>query len=309
MGYSDFMNFGLVLRHYRTEKHFSQENLSEGICDRKQISNIECGKCSPTLNLINLLSKKLDVDLYTKYSEVMHHKNLETHKAIEEINEHLHNSKELSKILPILEACETKEEFSSGEPYQILQYGYAGYYISVDKDYLSAKKHLLNALLDHYEDEADIFSKDNHFSNIELACLLSLASVLNELNETVVSKKYYNDLLKYCFELFTESRYTINSNYHFELNLIGRTVYNYVKDHRESSDETERYINNALALLKKYDSSGNLFEVLLSKAYVEFRKGNNEYAKELLCQSKAIGTIYRSEAYIQKIMNSLDFEK
>lgn len=57
--------FGQNLKKYRLRKKYSQEYLAE-ICGlhRTYISSIELGKKSPSLQTIEILANKLEIDIY-----------------------------------------------------------------------------------------------------------------------------------------------------------------------------------------------------------------------------------------------------
>ncbi len=306
MKYGEYMNFGQTLKYYRKERHISQEDLSCGICDRKYVSNVENNKCIPSLYMVYLLSEKLNIDLFSKYAQTMRHKNIETHRLIEKISDSLRAEKTISEILPLLDCCKELEDFKTGEPFQCLNYGYAAYYLCVKKEYKIARNYLQNALFHHYEDETKLLFAGNHFSNIELACLLSLATTLFECEEQSKSKNYFLFLFDYFDLLFSESRYSVNSNYHFELNFVGKVLFNYFLTFPEESIETGEQVDKILDFLRRYDSSCNLTELLLCKAKVEKARGNDKAAETVIKQAQTIGQLYRSTDYVNRQIKRLD---
>lgn len=63
-------NFGYSLRHYRREKMLSQEDLGlKSGLDRTYISGLERGKRNPTLKIINILAKNLEIPISYLVSE------------------------------------------------------------------------------------------------------------------------------------------------------------------------------------------------------------------------------------------------
>lgn len=57
--------FGINLKWYRFEKKLSQEQLAELIgCNPKYISALERGICSPSLEMIEKISKILNIEAY-----------------------------------------------------------------------------------------------------------------------------------------------------------------------------------------------------------------------------------------------------
>lgn len=58
----DYESIGKRIKHYRTDKKMSQEDLGKIVCVNYQhISNIEAGRRYPSLELIILIANALDV--------------------------------------------------------------------------------------------------------------------------------------------------------------------------------------------------------------------------------------------------------
>ena len=95
------ITIGEIIKHYRLQKHLSQEKLAQGICDRKYISHIELGKQIPTLDIVNQLSERLGINLYETYALMLRHHDIETHQKIEQLNQHFSIDK-ISKLITCL---------------------------------------------------------------------------------------------------------------------------------------------------------------------------------------------------------------
>lgn len=78
-----YITIGEIIRYYRKESGLSQEELAEGICDRKYLSHIENNKNIPTLDIINQLSNRLGINLYDSYALMLHKHDIDTYKKIE----------------------------------------------------------------------------------------------------------------------------------------------------------------------------------------------------------------------------------
>ncbi|WP_342753592.1 helix-turn-helix transcriptional regulator [Pantoea sp. MBD-2R] len=63
--------FGKKVKHIRKIRHLSQEVLSQDAhLDRSYISHIECGKCNPSLLIINQIAGALDVTMNELVSDI-----------------------------------------------------------------------------------------------------------------------------------------------------------------------------------------------------------------------------------------------
>lgn len=58
---------GLIIKEKRLDKGWSQKKLAEGICTNKYISLIETNQRNPSVNMLNKLSKRLEIDLFEYY--------------------------------------------------------------------------------------------------------------------------------------------------------------------------------------------------------------------------------------------------
>lgn len=302
----DYTEFGNILRYERTKRGLSQSELAEGICERKQISNIECGKCMPNLYTVNLLSHRLKVNLHRSYANVLHHKNMDTHLKITKINEIISVSGKSVELKALLDKYVLLDDFKDGEPYQMLHYGYASYYYNHCRDYKTTIEHLYNVVLSNYSNEdALINCSTNEFSNVELGALLMLASTLLKEGEKAKSQVYYNKLFDYLCRFLSQDKYYINAEGHFELNFIGKVIFNYTIDFQDKVCEIESWIDMTLSALRKFDSACNITEILLCKAKLLRTKGNESETARILAQADWVGSLYRSEEYIKRLKDQL----
>ena len=118
---NDYITIGEIIRHYRKGKNLSQEELSNGICDRKHLSHIENDKVIPTLDIIDRLSERLQVNLYENYALMLRHHDMDTHKKIELLNQN-YKPELLDNLIILVEKYDLLPSFQYGEPKQILLY-------------------------------------------------------------------------------------------------------------------------------------------------------------------------------------------
>ena len=108
-----FVDFGDVLRYYRTKAKLSQEQLAEGICTRVYISQIEKNKQIPTLYMVSAFSSRMGVNLFDAYALIIEHNDFDTHKKIEALNEAI-GSYDNRRLYELAREYEALPGFSSG---------------------------------------------------------------------------------------------------------------------------------------------------------------------------------------------------
>ncbi len=284
-----YTSIGEIIRYYRTKEGLSQEALAFGICDRKYLSKIELNKCVPTLEIINLLSEKLNVPLYSIYSLMLRHKNIETHKRIEVLNAHFFDDKK--KYLPdLIKEYENLPEFQDGEPAQILLYAKAIYLSNVE-DKLYDSIHLaFEALKINPNVSIDnLFTNNVHFTGIELK-LINMISICNFRSGNLEEgKKYYYLCITQLKENFFDIPYVTNKNEPSELKLFVVMAYNYFTFLKDDGAFTYADLDYTLNLLKKFHSTYMLPELLLCKAYQEIKNENYKKAREYYNVSHSLG--------------------
>lgn len=256
-----FIKIGDIIKHYRIERGLSQDELAEGICSRKYISQLETHQNIPTLFIINALSIKLGVNLYDSYAIMLQHHDIETHKKIVTLNRALAEAN-YDKIHKLVEDYHFLPEFQHGEPMQFLKYGESVYLANVLLEHNTAISIAKSALLN------DPFSPSNQpvfLSNIDLTLLNFIAVNTCRLGNFQEGKNYFDYLYNYLHNLFIQEHYITNRNNHFELRFFVNLIYNDFCFFHKTDTSSEEKIDNALELLKSLHSHFNLPELLLCK--------------------------------------------
>ena len=258
-----FIKIGDLIKHYRIEKGLSQDQLAEGICSRKYISQLETHQNIPTLFIINALSTRLGVNLYDSYAIMLQHHDIETHETIVRLNKAIGKA-DFNTIQSIVETYQSLPPFQCGEPMQFLRYGECVYLSNVllehDKAISIAKAALSN-------NEASMTQTPQYtiFSNIELTLLNFIAVNTCRLGNLQEGKKYFDFLYYYLNQLFSQNHYVANRNNHFELRFFSNLVYNDFCFFHKIDEFEPTKIDTVLELLKSLHSHFNLPELLLCK--------------------------------------------
>ncbi|MGN0311153.1 MAG: multiprotein-bridging factor 1 family protein [Lachnospiraceae bacterium] len=299
-----YSTIGEIIRHYRTSAHLSQNELASGICDRKYISKIELNKCIPTLDIINQLSDRLEINLYDSYALMLRHCNIETHKKITKLNEYFSSNQ--IKLKPLIQEYSKLEEFKSGEPYQYLKYAEALYAAYVLHDFSTAIEKASEGL--HVADFHNPSQKQVRLSNIESNLLLSYGVNNCRINNLEIGKSAFDYLLHYLHDLLSQYHYIVNRNYHYEQNLLGLVTYNYFVFLRDFSsyEELLDQIDKALNILDSLKNAANLPDLLFCKTYLLYKLGNKDLALETYYTAHSFSMYYYKDNYAEIETDILD---
>ncbi len=298
----NFSSIGEIIKYYRLTNDISQAALAEGICSREYLGKIERNECIPTLAMINQLSHKLEINLYDTYAIMLRHHNIETHQKIEKLNDFF--SEENIHLLPkLIEEYESLDNFQYGEPYQHLMYAKSICLSNLENQYMKAIQLAAQGLSLNHENLDDLLNHKQHYSNIELALLLSIAVNYCRCEEIETGKKYFKVLHTYLIHLLTQSHYAINKNNHFEINLLCNITYNKYVFCAENTFQELSEINQVIELMKDLRYSYSLPELLLCKSALENKLGLTSEAAKTYQIAHSIGLFLYSEDY------QLDLEK
>ena len=115
------ISFGKILKYYGTKLSLTQEELADGICSRKYISRLEKDIQVPTLDTVNKLFNKLEINIYDTYALMLRHHDIETHIMIENLNDNFSHAC-LKNLKPLIDNYSLLVTFKTGEPFLILAY-------------------------------------------------------------------------------------------------------------------------------------------------------------------------------------------
>lgn len=299
---TEYITIGEIIKYHRNELGISQETLAKDICSRKYISQIEGGKCFPTLFIINQLSNRLEINLYDTYALMLRHYDIDTHNKIEILNNHFNISsiKEIPKLISTFSAL---AGFKATEPAQYLKYAEALYLSNVTYSYDKSIEVSLGGLLLRYRTNEQIFQSTNHFSNIELSLILHLFVNYCRVEKFDCAKPYLSLLYNYLTNILSKKKYELNKNYHFEQNLLCSTIYNAFIFLKEKNYNIILYkkIVDAIKLMNFLKNSFKLPELLLCKSYIEYEQNEKTLAKKSFLQAHYLGELLYSYESITQL--------
>ncbi|MCR4777432.1 MAG: helix-turn-helix transcriptional regulator [Lachnospiraceae bacterium] len=300
----DNIHIGEVIKSCRVAAGLSQEELAESICSREYLGKVERGLNAPTIEVIDSLSERLNQNIYELYSLLLKHSDIKTHIKIESMNEYFTYGK-ISEILPLLEECSADPAFQTGEPFQILMYGYALYYSLTLRQYSTSIDYSLKGLLSKYRTTDQICSLKHHYSNVDITLMQHWAVNICRLNDNA-GLDILNFLLEYLFQTLSDSQYRVNAVHRFESKIIGPVCYNkflFQKAFDIALSESDlSQLNTSISLMKKNSSMYFLPELLLIRGNIYKKSGNNDAADFDLKTGKALGSFLYDDTYLEKII-------
>lgn len=300
----NYITIGEIIRHYRKEKGLSQAALADGICERKYISNIENNKNIPTLDIINQLSDRLQINLYETYALMLRHHDIDTHQKIDNLNL-CFNQEKCEYILPLIEEYEKLPGFQYGEPLQIIKYAKVLYLSNILRKYTEAIEMALEGISIHKNIKIENASTNLSLSNVELSLINAIGVNYCRNKQREEGKKYFDFLMNYLHQLFSISHYATNRNNHFELRFLSNVVYNYFVFFKDDPDFNSENIEKTLSLLKSLHCHYNLPELLLCKAYLKCKEEQLEEAKQLYTLAHSLGLYLYTDQYVESMEQSV----
>ncbi|PGZ92975.1 helix-turn-helix transcriptional regulator [Bacillus sp. AFS029533] len=189
-----------IIKYYRKEKGFSQDELCEGICSKSHLSRIESGRVSLSSKILALLSERLGIDINEKLNSYHMIENY-----LEELKNALimHNSNKVDEIIQKLEQI----PFISSSQYVVRNLLIlARYYLW--KNNLKQSLKIINSVERKYSENLSEYEK-NFLLHIKAIYYLSIyrsttsvdlraaVGILNQIN----LKEYKNKEVYYHFAL------------------------------------------------------------------------------------------------------------
>ncbi len=219
------MHIGKTIEYLRKLRKLTQQQLAKGICTREYIRKLEGGYNQPTIYILDLLSQRLQEDIYNYHLLVEKHNNIETHIKVQEINDilEIENYELLEKTVHVYENLES---FKEGEALQIVYYSKAlcDYYLR--QNYSDAINYCIKGLK-VYKKDFDIENwNDFLYSKIELKLINSIASCECYNNNTDKGIKIFYELFDYLDKYVLGTLYSIRAAGNFHVTLYTQVAYN-----------------------------------------------------------------------------------
>lgn len=300
----DQVSFGQILKYYRIQNNLTQEELASGICSRKYIIRLEQNQQIPTLDIVNQLCNKLEINLYDTYALILRHHNIETHEKIEKLNQFFSREKG-TQLKQLIDEYSKLDDFQYGEPYKILCYARCLYLGNVERNFQAARDIAYTVLSAEYPN----FEMPNFIpvslSNSDLSLLLSLATNYYRNGQSDESVLTYEIILRYLKSILSRSHYAVNKNHHFEMSLYGLVVYNLFITNKDFENNYEEELDFILNTLKTTENSFHLPELLFCKAYICKQKNCEADYESYYQMAYQIGKFLYDEQTLFNISNEL----
>ncbi len=273
------VNFGEVLRYYRKQEKFSQEQLAEGICTREYIVQIEKGSSIPTLYMIHAFSRKMGINLFDAYAVIVEHNDLDTHRKIEKLNEAI-SLRDDARIYKLAMEYSDLPGFSYGVPRQCIMHAFSLYYSNTLHDYERSVRYASEGLAISGIDNLD-HTNPATITKLDMCLLLVKAVDLCRLGRKKAGRRHLEYLYDNVKCRILESRYIANRNRRFDINMFAVTVYNLCEFFSDEADENMDCLEEAIQILRKYNCDTMREELMLYLAKYLDDKGKTGEARIL----------------------------
>ncbi len=248
-------HIGQTIAYLRKLRKLTQQQLADGICTREYIRKLENGYNQPTIYIIDLLSQRLQEDIYNYHLSVERHNDIETHLKIQEIND-IFASKNFELLIKIIQQYENLPTFKDGEALQIIYYSKAMCEYYLNDDYNKAIEYCIKGLNVYKKN----FNLNNWnkllYSNVELRIINTVASCKCYNYDLENGIKMFYELLEHLNKYISGTLYSIRTKGHFHIILYTQVVYN-LSNHltkQEKYNEALKIIDDAIdiSLRTKY---------------------------------------------------------
>ncbi len=240
-------HIGQTIAYLRKLRKLTQQQLADGICSREYIRKLENGYNQPTIYIIDLLSQRLQEDIYNYNLSVERHNDIETHIKIQEINDIL-ASRDFELLKKKIQQYMNIPSFNEGEALQVIYYSNAmcEYYLNIDYD--KVIDYCLKGL-NVYKQNFNLSNWNKYlYSNIELRIINTIASCKCITDEYENGIKIFYELLEYLNKYISVTLYSIRVKGHFHITLYTQVAYN-LSTHltkKEKYNEALKIIDDAI---------------------------------------------------------------
>lgn len=296
------ITIGEIIKYYRTSRKICQEDLANGICTRRQLSNIECNNSTPSLDLICDFSNRLNINLLSAFGNVYRHQDLPTHLKFVELAKAI-SSKDISTLENHISDCESNENFKIGEPRTLLAYAKAVSF-SLKGDAKSANTISKEELTFLFPDFPKLFNAPDNLSNVEYALLLTYSITECRLGNTDMGISLFDEISSRIKRLLSDSLYDSEEKKDFWTSLWCSAVYNKFCFMNDSALQMKDEIDEILEYQKTNNRIHILPELLLCKTIILIKEAKFNEAYEEYTRAKTIGEFYTSKENFERITES-----
>lgn len=273
---------GDIINRFRISHDMTLDSLADGICSKDHLCAIEHNRNQPSLYLLDQLSRKLNVNLFEYYYNLMAFESIEAYSLTNEIFRFI-SIYDLDGLNKYIKEHEKDDIFKKGDPKKNLLYGKAvldneyGDYnnsLKICLDLISCEKISINA---------NSLEK-RLYSHIELLIFNLTAINYHCLGEFDKALSYYELLYTQLSHILSLPTYELYQNLYFEAKLFLNVCSNLavLKLTTESFDESEKIITLALDIGQNIKSVHCHCELLFCLCELYYYTNRISEAKQVL---------------------------
>lgn len=223
---------GSEIKRLRKLKKMTQIQLAENICNQSEISRIEAGDCFPSLDILYLISNKLNIPISSFFNS-LDFEEMEEMKHIQKTVWNLSQTKQYEELFSYLKDIQSRKVYFHSEMEKFLLW----------KEYIS-----LHALkrLDGYYCVAELSSllRRNTIGvdrELDVHIKISMANIWAELKDYKRSLSLYKDLLNEEIKAPIDTRVKVKAHYNY-----GKLLF-LIKDYTAAFEVTTAGIELSIA--------------------------------------------------------------
>lgn len=273
---------GDIIKRFRISHEMTLDSLSDGICTKDHLCAIEHNRNQPSLYLLDQLSKKLNVNLFEYYYNLMSFESIEAYSLSNEIFQFI-SLYDLDGLSEYIDTHEKDEVFQKGEAKKNLFYGKA-----VLANELGNYKNSLQICLTLISEEGisvnDLSLKKTLYSHIDLLIVNMTAINYHCLEEYNKASIFYELLYSQLSHILAHPAYELYQNLYFEAKLFLNVSSNLavLKLISNEFDESEKIITQALSMGQHVKSVHCHCELLFCLCELYYYTNRISEAKQIL---------------------------
>ncbi len=288
-------NIGETIKYLRTRNSLTQSQLGEKVkYSREQIARIESGHSKPSPNLLLELSKIFNFNLVSLLQIYNDFTSIEAYEGYRHLRIAIDN-KDLKKIEYFSKELCTLEDFSKGEPLQLIMYCNALILAYSKHDYEGSINACLTALEVIYKENYSDLLISEHLTDTSYSILFLLCNNYHAIGSIDFYKELAEAIL-FNFQniIFTEKLSIYDHSYNTQRRYL-IAINNMAQVFFELSDYQE-----SLTLIDKGIELSNEFDILTQLPYFVFLKVECMYKLEKISNAQEQYIIFKSLCVITK---------
>lgn len=282
-------SIGQIIRYYRKKAGMSQAELAENLCSREYLGLVERDSHSPSVEMVKLLSERLNVNLLAAYDKIKNFESVEMYSEMSELSKEIER-RNVSRINEIIAEKSELPQWQMGEPYQKMCYARAFVADTPLEKIEWAEKGIRVSL----GSISKVQSFPNYLSKAEFALLLSYATGLNRSGNHSEAFSVLNEISRRARFLIDNESNSPLSDAFFWTKMLNVCAYNYYVFSKTVDEKTLNRIDEALTYMKVTRCDYLLPELLLCKAAISMNNARKDEAIDYYNKAKLLWGIFNS---------------